>query len=100
MRPAEADRSASPPWPDGLPPWRGALAEPLAVAGHGVEIAGPLLERTLIVGGGAIGFLVAWLARHTGAAVTVVDISDDRRSQLESLGFVTSLAVESEVDVD
>jgi len=65
-----------------------------------VEIAGPLLVRTLIVGGGAIGFLAAWLARHTGAAVTVVDISDDRRSQLESLGFVTSPAVESEVDVD
>jgi len=86
--------------PDGLPPWRGALAEPLAVAGHGVEIAGPLLERTVIVfGGGAIGFLVAWLARRAGAGVTVIDISDERRAQLESLGFATSPAAESEVDV-
>lgn len=86
--------------PDRLPPWRGALAEPLAVAGHGVEVAGPLLERTVIVfGGGAIGFLVAWLARRAGAGVTVVDISDDRRAHLDSLGFRTSPAAEGEVDV-
>ena len=49
------------PLPPGLPPWKGALAEPLAVALRAVELAGSLLgRRALVVGGGAIGSLVAW----------------------------------------
>jgi threonine dehydrogenase-like Zn-dependent dehydrogenase len=86
--------------PEGLPAWKGALAEPLAVAGHGVELAGPLLERSVTVfGGGAIGFLAAFLARRAGGRVTVVDISDERRAQLESMEFATSASPEEETDV-
>lgn len=86
--------------PEGLPRWRGALAEPLAVAVHAVELAGPLLEREVLVfGGGAIGFFVAWAARHAGAKVKVIDISDTRREQSAALGIASAKAPEGEVDV-
>ncbi|MBA3349472.1 MAG: alcohol dehydrogenase catalytic domain-containing protein, partial [Actinobacteria bacterium] len=86
--------------PEGVPEWRGALAEPLAVAVHAVELAGPLLERDVLVfGGGAIGFFVAWAARRAGARVKVIDISNSRREQAEALGIVSSYAPEGEVDV-
>lgn len=66
---------------------RGALAEPLAVALHAVETAGPLLGRAaLVLGGGAIGFLTAWAARRTGAHVRVVEPNPLRRALLERLG--------------
>ncbi|MBA2274960.1 MAG: alcohol dehydrogenase catalytic domain-containing protein [Actinobacteria bacterium] len=86
--------------PEGLPSWRGALAEPLAVAVHAVELAGPLLERDVLVfGGGAIGFFVAWAARRAGARVRVIDISDTRREQAVALGIESGKVPEGEVDV-
>jgi len=74
--------------PGDLPVWRGALAEPIAVALHATELAGPVLERdVLVIGGGSIGFLVAWTARRAGGRVTVAEIDAGRRRQLESYGF-------------
>ena len=86
--------------PDDLPLWRGAVAEPLAVALHALELAGPLLGRDVIVlGGGAIGFLVAWAARRAGATVRVVDTSDSRRRQLGSLGLEPLSEARGQADV-
>lgn len=55
-----------------------AFAEPLSVALHGVNRAGPLLGKTVLVtGGGTIGSLTVMAARLAGAArIVVCDIAD------------------------
>jgi (R,R)-butanediol dehydrogenase/meso-butanediol dehydrogenase/diacetyl reductase len=46
----------------------GALVEPLSVARHGVETAGPLAGKSvLVIGAGPIGLGVAYWARRAGA---------------------------------
>jgi len=61
--------------PDTLPVRRATLAEPLAVALHGVGRAGDLQgARVLVCGAGPIGLLAVVAARARGAAV--VDVSD------------------------
>ncbi|MFH9549579.1 L-idonate 5-dehydrogenase [Streptomyces sp. NPDC017435] len=64
------------PLPDGLPPRRAALAEPLAVALHAVRRAGPVSGlHVLVTGAGPIGCLVVAAAKAAGAArVTVTDL--------------------------
>ncbi len=89
--------------PQDFPLWRGALAEPLAVALHALELAGKLLNRRVIVfGGGTIGFLTAWAAKRAGAKVEVIEISEARREQVGSLGLraVAVPAGEAEVTFD
>jgi threonine dehydrogenase-like Zn-dependent dehydrogenase len=77
------------PLPQGLPAWKGALAEPLAVALRAVELAGALLgRRVLVLGGGAIGTLAAWLAARAGAGVWVGERNPVRREWLAGLDFV------------
>lgn len=74
--------------PPTAPGWKGALAEPLAVALRAVELAGVLNHRkTLIIGGGAIGVLAAWIAGRSGAEVQIVERSPTRRQWLSSFGF-------------
>ncbi|SMX51154.1 zinc-dependent alcohol dehydrogenase [Actibacterium lipolyticum] len=73
----------------------GALAEPLAVALHGVMRAGMKPgARVLIVGAGAIGLAVAYWARRLGAArIVVADLHDFQRARamdLGATGFVLS----------
>ncbi len=76
------------PLPPGLPLWKGALAEPLAVALRAVELAGPLLgRRAWVVGGGAIGSLVAWALRQGGAGVWVSETNPLRQAWLAEQGF-------------
>ena len=62
--------------PEGLPLDRAALAEPLAVALHGVTRAGDVTGASVLVSGaGPIGLLAAAAAKARGAArVTVVDL--------------------------
>jgi L-idonate 5-dehydrogenase len=62
-----------------LPFTTSAFAEPLAVALHAVERAGPMLGRSvLIAGAGPIGLLVLLAARRAGAEqVCVTDILDE-----------------------
>jgi L-idonate 5-dehydrogenase len=68
--------------PDGLPLERGALAEPLAVAIHAVNLAGDVTgKRVLVIGSGPIGLLVVAAAVHAGASV--VGASDLRPEPLE-----------------
>ena len=57
---------------DGVSDAEGAMAEPLAVALHAVNRAGPLLGRSVLVTGcGPIGALVVIAARRAGATLIV-----------------------------
>ncbi|WP_299035943.1 L-idonate 5-dehydrogenase [uncultured Pseudokineococcus sp.] len=64
--------------PDGVGLRTGALAEPAAVAWHGVSRAGDVRgRRALVVGSGPIGALVvAVLARAGAAHITAVDLHE------------------------
>ncbi len=74
------------PW--GITATDGALAEPLAVALHGILRAGMTPgARVLIVGAGAIGLAVAFWTRRMGAAhVVVADLHDHQRDRAMDLG--------------
>lgn len=79
------------PLPDHLSYDGGALIEPLAVATHAVRRAGITLgEKVLVIGGGAVGLLVAALCRRNGATeVAVVDYSSARLKMALELGATT-----------
>lgn len=79
------------PLPPGLPPWKGALAEPLAVALHAVRRARPATgETALVVGGGAMGALAAWLLGQQGVEVHLVEPRKERGELLRALGLVAA----------
>ncbi|MDT5124473.1 MAG: L-idonate 5-dehydrogenase [Mycobacterium sp.] len=68
--------------PAGLPLKRAALAEPLAVAMHAVNLAPDLSDRrVLVIGAGPIGLLVVAAAAEAGA--TDIGVSDLRPEPLE-----------------
>ena len=66
----------------------GALVEPLAVALHGINIAGMVAgARVLIIGAGPIGLATAFWARRLGATAIAVTASSSRRAELaQTLG--------------
>lgn len=66
----------------------GALVEPLAVALHAVNVAGPASGQTvLVVGAGPIGLATCWWARHRGASNVVVrDLYPERCERARWLG--------------
>lgn len=66
----------------------GALAEPLAVALHGVLLSGLKPgDRVLVLGAGPIGLSVAFWARRFGAkAIVVQDIVDAQAERARALG--------------
>jgi 2-desacetyl-2-hydroxyethyl bacteriochlorophyllide A dehydrogenase len=74
--------------PDGLSYLEGALIEPLSVALHAVKKSGITLGQTSAVfGAGAIGLLVALLARRaSGSRVFVSDINPFRLEKALGLG--------------
>ena len=74
--------------PPGVPPFMGALAEPLSCAIHAVE-RGELrpADSVAIIGGGALGLLVLVVARLSGATQVVVsDLDGTRREMARRLG--------------
>jgi L-gulonate 5-dehydrogenase len=76
------------PLPEGLPPWKGALAEPLAVALHGAALAGAEKgEEVLVLGGGAIGSLVAFTLGLRGARVHIAEANPRRAAVLARLAL-------------
>jgi L-idonate 5-dehydrogenase len=74
--------------PDGLPLRLAALAEPAAVAWHGVGQAGDIAgRRVLVIGAGPIGALAIAVAKHHGAAeIVATDLHEHPRSLAERLG--------------
>ena len=66
--------------PDGLPPERAVLGANLETALNAVWDARPSAgDRIVVIGGGVVGLLVAWLCRQIPAArVTLVDIDPSR----------------------
>ena len=72
-----------------------ALAEPFSVALHGVQRAGPLLgKRVLVSGCGPIGTLAVAAARIHGAAeVTAVDLTDETLAVARAMGAQVTINV-------
>jgi len=87
--------SAVTPLPDGLPPGRAVLAANMETAVNGAWDARPAVgDRILIVGGGVVGMLTAWLcARTPGAEVLLVDPNPARAAVAETLGVEWKEAV-------
>ena len=78
-----------------------AFAEPLSVALHAVHRAGNLFnQRVLIIGSGAIGLLVASLARLSGAAfVAITDILDYPLQVAQKLGVDECVNAQHDTEV-
>ncbi|MEH0552198.1 zinc-dependent alcohol dehydrogenase [Streptomyces sp. B21-101] len=74
--------------PDSLPLDHAALVEPTAVAVHDVARAAVREgEKTVVVGGGPVGVLIALVARAAGADVRVIELSAHRRALAEQSGL-------------
>ncbi|MER8011909.1 alcohol dehydrogenase catalytic domain-containing protein [Streptomyces sp. NPDC094149] len=72
--------------PGSLPLDHAALVEPTAVAVHDVGRAQVRDgEKTVVVGGGPVGILIALVARAVGADVRVIELSPHRRRLAEEL---------------
>jgi len=84
----------------GVPLQLAALAEPFSVALHGVQRAGPLLgKRVLVSGCGPIGCLSIAAARVHGAAeIVAVDVTDETLRVARAMGAQTTLNVARERD--
>jgi threonine dehydrogenase-like Zn-dependent dehydrogenase len=77
------------PVPDAVPSQRGVLAANMETALNILWDARPLAgERVLVVGGGVVGLLAAWLlARIPGMVVTLVDADPAREDAARRLGL-------------
>ncbi len=80
------------PLPAGLGMQAGALVEPLAVAVHAVRQAGDVRGASVVIlGAGAIGILIAQIARAYGAErVVVMDVRPERLRLAASLGLAVA----------
>ncbi len=87
VREAEIGRSVF-PIPEGISFAAAALAEPLAVARHGVERADPRPHHKVVLfGAGPIGLgAVVWLRRRGVTDLVVVDLNDHRLARAKALG--------------
>ncbi|WP_109831854.1 zinc-dependent alcohol dehydrogenase [Reichenbachiella versicolor] len=76
--------------PEGMSLKNGAFIEPLSVATHDVKIgrvqAG---ENCLVIGGGPIGTLIAYVLKEKGANVIISEVNENRLEMLSELGFTT-----------
>jgi 2-desacetyl-2-hydroxyethyl bacteriochlorophyllide A dehydrogenase len=67
-----------------------ALVEPVAVAVHDVRRAELSAgDKTVVIGGGPIGLLIASVAREYGADVLLIEPDAGRRGRIADLGFAT-----------
>ena len=83
-----------------VPLQHAALAEPFSVALHGVQRAGPLLgKRVLVSGCGPIGALAVAAARVHGAAeITAVDLTDETLAVARAMGAQHTINVAQDTD--
>src|SRR5438045_3742045 len=79
--------------PTGVPPARAVLAANLETAVNALWDAAPRVgDRIAVVGAGAVGCLVAWLAARTpGAQVQLVDVDARKRAVAAKLGVAFEL---------
>lgn len=67
-----------------------ALIEPVAVAVHDVRRGRvSASDDVLVIGGGPIGMLIAMVAKHAGATVTVSEINTHRLAMAKDMGINT-----------
>ncbi|HSG48596.1 MAG TPA: zinc-binding alcohol dehydrogenase [Longimicrobiales bacterium] len=94
--------AAAIPLPHGLPPERAVLAANMETAVNGVWDARPAVgDRILVVGGGVVGMLVAWLlARIPGVGLLLVDPNPARGPVALELGVVFAGTVPRDYDAD
>ncbi len=87
--------------PAELPLARAALAEPLAVALHGIARSGNVAgKRVLVSGAGAIGVLLAMACTIKGAAeVTITDVLPAALARARELGVAKGIVV-GQQDID
>ena len=89
--------------PDSLPPERAVLGANMETAVNAVWDARPSVgDRIVVIGGGVVGMLVAWLCRRIPAArVSLVDVDPSRESVAQGLGleFIDSAPAEANADV-
>ena len=80
------------PLPDGVPPSRAVLAANMETALNGVwDAAIKPGDRVVVIGGGTVGCLSAWLAaKIPGCDVQLVDINPKRANVARALGFAFS----------
>lgn len=72
-----------------------ALAQPLAVAIHGVRRSGVKSgDRVFLLGAGAIGAFACVALKNLGVDVTVADISQDRLDVIHQLGITQTLLID------
>ncbi len=85
---AVAPRAQCYPLPEGVSLLEGAMAEPVACCVHGMDLAQVRSGDTVaVIGGGAIGQILAQLARLQGAGrVLVSDLAASRRDMALRLG--------------
>jgi threonine dehydrogenase-like Zn-dependent dehydrogenase len=88
--------------PPGVPPERAVLAANLETAINGIWDAAPQIgDRVVVIGGGVVGCLVAWLAgRIPGADVTLVDVRQERAAIADALGVAFSVPDFAPADAD
>ena len=98
--PASLVRHAAVPIPDGLSFEQAAFVEPLACCLRGVRRSGvDLGDTVLIVGSGAIGLMLAQIARLYGARVIITDLIPQRLELARSLGVDMALhAIDDDVE--
>nr|WP_082613539.1 zinc-binding alcohol dehydrogenase [Bosea sp. Root483D1] len=88
--------------PEGLPARRAVLAANMETAlnAHWDAGSGPA-DRIVVVGGGVLGLLVAYIAaRLPGAEVTLVDLDESRAGLAEALGCRFALPTHCPQDAD
>jgi len=85
---------------DGISDGEGSMAEPLAVALHAVNRAGPLLGRSVLVTGcGPIGALIVVAARRAGAGhIVVTDVAPYPLRSAAKVGADETLNVAEQPD--
>lgn len=85
---------------DGISDAEGAMAEPLAVALHAVDRAGPLLGRSVLVTGcGPIGAMVIIAARRAGATrIVATDVVEQPLRKVARVGADQTVNVAAQPD--
>jgi threonine dehydrogenase-like Zn-dependent dehydrogenase len=90
------------PLPQDLPPGRAVLAANLETAVNGLwDLSLNIGDRIAVVGGGAVGCLVAWLAGQIpGCQVQLIDTNPGRAEIADALGVGFALPEDAKPDAD